>query len=161
MSVQIDADGQHEPSEAKRLLSRLADGFDLVVGSRFGGDDPTPYEVGLARRTSMRLLAPLLPGQTSAGTTDATSGFRLRAGRARAVRHLLPHRLSQRHGRGAPHRRRRRAAHLRGAGTDAPASGRHPVGPPAAQPPHLSRAPQPRDPRAPDAPPAQLAAGLT
>ncbi len=74
--VQIDADGQHEPSEAKRLLSRLADGFDLVVGSRFGGDDPTPYEVGLARRTSMRLLARVASRQTSAKITDATSGFR-------------------------------------------------------------------------------------
>ncbi|MFN8050862.1 MAG: glycosyltransferase family 2 protein [Acidimicrobiales bacterium] len=74
--VQIDADGQHEPDEAKRLLSRLAEGVDLVVGSRFAGDDPAPYEVGFARRTSMRLLARVASRQTHTTITDATSGFR-------------------------------------------------------------------------------------
>jgi glycosyltransferase involved in cell wall biosynthesis len=74
--VQIDADGQHEPTDAARLLARLDDGFDLVVGSRFAGDDPAPYEVGIARRASMRLLARVASRHAHTVITDATSGFR-------------------------------------------------------------------------------------
>ena len=34
--VQVDADGQHDASEAARLLSRLVDEeLDLIIGSRF------------------------------------------------------------------------------------------------------------------------------
>ena len=34
--MQLDADGQHDPADAKRLVDLVADGTaDLVVGSRF------------------------------------------------------------------------------------------------------------------------------
>ena len=36
VAVQVDGDGQHDPSELRRLLEPLAaDGADMVVGSRF------------------------------------------------------------------------------------------------------------------------------
>ncbi len=74
--IQIDADGQHDPSDAARLLDQLDHEFDLVVGSRFAGDHPAPYEVGIARRASMRLLARVASRHANATITDATSGFR-------------------------------------------------------------------------------------
>ena len=56
IAVQLDADGQHDPADAKRLVDLVADGTaDLVVGSRFettigrregtrkrGGDEDPP-----------------------------------------------------------------------------------------------------------------------
>jgi glycosyltransferase involved in cell wall biosynthesis len=71
--VQVDADGQHDVEAASRLLARLeADGLDLVVGSRFGSD----YEVGVVRRTSMRMLSRSVSRRLGVEINDTTSGFR-------------------------------------------------------------------------------------
>jgi glycosyltransferase involved in cell wall biosynthesis len=69
--VQLDADGQHAPHDAKALLAGL-DRFDVVVGSRFLG--PT-YRMSPGRRagiTACRLMARL----GGLDLTDPTSGFR-------------------------------------------------------------------------------------
>lgn len=71
--VQLDADGQHEPLEAKRLLDRVVDGADLAIGSRFGA---AGYEVGWIRRFMMRLLSMTVSRRIGVSVDDTTSGFR-------------------------------------------------------------------------------------
>jgi glycosyltransferase involved in cell wall biosynthesis len=71
-ALQIDADGQHEPTEAKRLVDRIDDGVDLAVGSRFEAG----YETSGLRRLSMRLLSRRISKHLGVTITDTTSGFR-------------------------------------------------------------------------------------
>jgi glycosyltransferase involved in cell wall biosynthesis len=70
--VQLDGDGQHDASEAKRLLATLEEGYDLVVGSRFQAG----YEVGRSRRATMRMLSQIVSRRLREPITDTTSGFR-------------------------------------------------------------------------------------
>jgi glycosyltransferase involved in cell wall biosynthesis len=71
--VQIDADGQHDPREARRLLDELDRcQLDLVVGSRFAAG----YDVGRSRRSTMRLLSKIVSRRVGTIITDTTSGFR-------------------------------------------------------------------------------------
>jgi glycosyltransferase involved in cell wall biosynthesis len=71
--VQVDADGQHDASEAARLLARLVDEeLDLIIGSRFAAG----YRVGRGRRTVMRLLSREISRRLGVRVTDTTSGFR-------------------------------------------------------------------------------------
>lgn len=71
--VQVDADGQHEPAEAVRLIRRLEEGeLDLIVGSRF----KSGYRVGFGRRSVMRLLSREVTRRLGVRITDTTSGFR-------------------------------------------------------------------------------------
>ena len=52
--VQVDADGQHEVSDAKRLVELVTNGeADMAIGSRFGSE----YEVSRMRRASMKMLS--------------------------------------------------------------------------------------------------------
>lgn len=74
LAVQVDADGQHPPQEVGKLLSRLAQGADLVVGSRFLGPGSYPQSAGrMAAIRWLRLCIRLLCGLRIA---DGTSGFR-------------------------------------------------------------------------------------
>ncbi|MBN2307778.1 MAG: glycosyltransferase family 2 protein, partial [Candidatus Hydrogenedentes bacterium] len=72
--VQLDSDGQHEPTGIPRLLDRVRAGScDLCIGSRFLEGDT--YAVPPLRRAGMilfRRVASALVGQT---ITDPTSGF--------------------------------------------------------------------------------------
>jgi glycosyltransferase involved in cell wall biosynthesis len=71
--VQIDGDGQHEPSDAQQLLDVVRSGdHDLCVGSRFDAG----YQVRLGRRLAMRALARVCSKRLGTPITDATSGFR-------------------------------------------------------------------------------------
>ena len=71
--VQVDADGQHDPSAVPSLLEALADA-DVVVGARFAGEGD--YQVRGPRRWAMKLLAATLSRITGTRLTDVTSGFR-------------------------------------------------------------------------------------
>jgi len=72
--VQCDADGQHDPSEIRRLLDTMArTRANLVIGSRFV--DGT-LGVGAGRGLAMRVLAHIATTQSGTAITDATSGFR-------------------------------------------------------------------------------------
>jgi glycosyltransferase involved in cell wall biosynthesis len=85
----IDADGQHPPEEAARLISRLGD-YDLVVGARAHAT-----QANLARRLGNHMLNGLASYLTGRPIPDLTSGFR--AARRRHLReflHLLPNRFS-------------------------------------------------------------------
>jgi glycosyltransferase involved in cell wall biosynthesis len=71
--VQLDADGQHEPAEAARLLDIVRSGeADMVVGSRFAAG----YRVSAARGTMMRLLSRVVSRRAGVRIDDTTSGFR-------------------------------------------------------------------------------------
>ncbi len=72
-AMQVDADGQHAPEDAERLLAPVRAGAaDVVVGSRFAAG----YEVGRARRAAMRLLSSIVSRHLGVEVTDTTSGFR-------------------------------------------------------------------------------------
>lgn len=85
--IQVDGDGQHDPADARRMLELLDQGADLVVGSRFAEDGTRSekYQVGWARRLSMKFLARVATRETGTTITDATSGYRAFGPRAVAL----------------------------------------------------------------------------
>ena len=85
----IDADGQHQPCDATRLVARLGD-YDLVIGARAGA---THANVG--RRLGNWLLNGLATYLTGHAIPDLTSGFRAaRREHLLEFLHLLPNRFS-------------------------------------------------------------------
>ena len=88
--VFMDADGQHDPADVKRLLARLDEGFDLVVGARSSAS-----QAGVLRligNTIYNRLASLIVGQR---VEDLTSGLRaVRADKFREFLYLLPNGFS-------------------------------------------------------------------
>jgi glycosyltransferase involved in cell wall biosynthesis len=75
VAMQVDGDGQHDPSEASLLLDRLQHrSADMVVGSRWLGRGD--YAAPRSRRFGMHLLARLVHWRTGSTFTDTTSGFR-------------------------------------------------------------------------------------
>ena len=73
VAVQVDADGQHDPSEIPALIAGLANA-DIVIGARFAGRGE--YTARGLRRLAMRLLARSLSRRCRTPLTDVTSGFR-------------------------------------------------------------------------------------
>jgi glycosyltransferase involved in cell wall biosynthesis len=73
--VQVDADGQHDPTYLPVLLERLTEA-DLVIGARFAGEGPA-YRTSLPRRLAMVVLAWTLSRMAGTRLTDVTSGFRV------------------------------------------------------------------------------------
>jgi glycosyltransferase involved in cell wall biosynthesis len=85
----IDADGQHPPADALRLIQRLGE-YDLVVGARDGATQATA-----ARRGGNALLNWLASYLTGREIPDLTSGFRgARLSCLREFIHLLPNGFS-------------------------------------------------------------------
>jgi glycosyltransferase involved in cell wall biosynthesis len=85
----VDADGQHPPEDALRLVSRLGD-YDLVIGARAGHTQATQ-----ARRAGNGALNRLASYMTGRDIPDLTSGFRgARASGLREFIHLLPNGFS-------------------------------------------------------------------
>lgn len=75
VAVQVDGDGQHRPSEVRRLVQRLASGdVDLVIGSRFL--EPTHYKQTFVRRFGSLVLRWIIRVLVGVDMTDCTSGFR-------------------------------------------------------------------------------------
>jgi glycosyltransferase involved in cell wall biosynthesis len=66
----VDADGQHRPADAARLVSHL-DGYDLVVGARSGRSQATAL-----RRLGNNLLNRVASYLAERPVPDLTSGFR-------------------------------------------------------------------------------------
>lgn len=77
--VQVDADGQHDPSDLSRLIEGLSEA-DIVVGTRF--HENSMYFVGGPRRWAMVLLSKALSKMNKSPITDPTSGFRSAGPRA-------------------------------------------------------------------------------
>ena len=85
----VDADGQHPPEDALRLVSRLGE-YDLVVGARSKETQATS-----ARRAGNGALNWLASYMTGRRIPDLTSGFRgARAAGLREFLHLLPNGFS-------------------------------------------------------------------
>ncbi|MEU7021821.1 glycosyltransferase family 2 protein [Streptomyces sp. NPDC046203] len=74
VTVQVDADGQHDPRDVPELIERLDAGADLVVGARFAGTGA--YDARGPRRWAMLVLAFWLSRMSKTRLTDVTSGFR-------------------------------------------------------------------------------------
>ena len=90
VAVQVDGDGQHRPSEVRRLVECVMAGeADLAVGSRFL--EPTKYRQTFVRRIGAYLLGLLIQLITGLRVTDCTSGFRAASRRViRAFAHWYP-----------------------------------------------------------------------
>jgi len=85
----VDADGQHPPEDALRIVSRLGE-YDLVVGARSAETQATH-----ARRAGNSALNRLASYLTGRDIPDLTSGFRgARASGLREFLHLLPNGFS-------------------------------------------------------------------
>jgi len=88
--VFMDADGQHDPADIPRLLDKLANGYDMVVGARQEGS-----QASLGRSIANRLYNGLASYMTGHRVEDLTSGFRaVRASRFREFLYLLPNGFS-------------------------------------------------------------------
>ena len=79
--VQMDGDGQHDPSYIPSLLNLIQRGdTDLVIGSRFLetqalGRDRLPYRPSLLRRCGMWLFGTIASFIIRQKVTDPTSGY--------------------------------------------------------------------------------------
>ena len=80
--VQMDADGQHDPTSLPVLLAGLESGADVVVGSRYLEGSPPP--TSLARRLGSRLFSRIVTWWTHTRITDPTSGYQAMSERALA-----------------------------------------------------------------------------
>ena len=88
--VFMDADGQHDPSDIPRLLEKLDEGFDMVVGARDRSGQANVHR-GLANA----LYNWLASWMTGHKVVDLTSGFRaVRADKFREFLHMLPNGFS-------------------------------------------------------------------
>jgi len=88
--VFMDADGQHRPADIHRLLEKINDGFDMVVGAR-----QMDTHASVPRRIANTIYNKLASWMTGYPIEDLTSGFR--AARARHFRkflYLLPNKFS-------------------------------------------------------------------
>lgn len=88
--VFMDGDGQHDPADVARLLARLEQGYDMVVGAR-----DWESQAGVGRGVANSVYNWLASRMTGQAVADLTSGFRVaRAVRFREFLHLLPNGFS-------------------------------------------------------------------
>lgn len=88
--VFMDADGQHDPALIHRLLDKLAEGYDMVVGARDASG-----QANVSRGAANAFYNRLASWMTGMRIADLTSGFRaVRAERFREFLHLLPNGFS-------------------------------------------------------------------
>jgi glycosyltransferase involved in cell wall biosynthesis len=88
--VFMDGDGQHDPADIARLLAKLDEGYDMVVGARDWGS-----QAGVGRGLANTLYNWLATRMTGHPVLDLTSGFRaVRANKFREFLHLLPNGFS-------------------------------------------------------------------
>lgn len=86
----MDADGQHDPADIPLLLNKLAEGYDMIVGSRGAASQASVGRMGA--NFAYNALASWIVNQNIA---DLTSGFRvIRADKFREFLHLLPNGFS-------------------------------------------------------------------
>lgn len=86
----MDADGQHDPADIPRLLEKINQGYDMVVGARQKGSQASVGR-GLANGFYNRLAS----WMTGHKVEDLTSGFRaVRVDKFREFLYLLPNGFS-------------------------------------------------------------------
>lgn len=88
--VFMDADGQHRAEDIPKLLQKLEEGFDMVVGARIVGG-----QASIGRSIANSFYNKLASFMTSYKILDLTSGFRVvRADKFREFLYLLPNGFS-------------------------------------------------------------------
>jgi glycosyltransferase involved in cell wall biosynthesis len=88
--VFMDADGQHQTQDIERLLKRLDEGYDMVVGARDAGS-----QASFARLIANSIYNRLGTWMVGHQIKDLTSGFRaVRAEKFREFLSLLPNTFS-------------------------------------------------------------------
>lgn len=88
--VFMDGDGQHDPADVARLLEKLKQGYDMVVGAR-----NWESQAGVGRGLANTLYNWLATRMTGHEVADLTSGFRaVRADRFCEFLYLLPNGFS-------------------------------------------------------------------
>ncbi|TAL73190.1 MAG: glycosyltransferase family 2 protein [Rhodanobacter sp.] len=88
--VFMDGDGQHSAADVARLLQKLDEGYDMVVGARDWGS-----QAGVGRGVANTLYNWLATRMTGHQVADLTSGFRaVRAEKFREFLYLLPNGFS-------------------------------------------------------------------
>src|SRR5690554_496256 len=88
--VFMDADGQHDPADIPRLIEKLNQGYDMVVGARQKGS-----QASVGRGLANKLYNGLATYITGHKIEDLTSGFRVvRAKKFREFLYLLPNGFS-------------------------------------------------------------------
>lgn len=88
--VFMDGDGQHNPEDIQCLLSRMNEGYDLVVGARQKGS-----QASVGRGAANAFYNRLATYMTGHRVEDLTSGFRaVRASKFREFLYLLPNGFS-------------------------------------------------------------------
>jgi hypothetical protein len=81
LAIQVDGDGQHDPSEIERVIEPVLDGrADLVVGTRFAAGGG--YRGTRVRRIGIRIFAAVVSLMVGQRVSDTTSGFRAVNGKA-------------------------------------------------------------------------------
>lgn len=76
IAIQFDGDGQHDISYVDRLIDSIKkDECDMVVGSRFVGDD-SKFKSTKVRRIGINILSFLIKILTGQQIKDMTSGYR-------------------------------------------------------------------------------------
>lgn len=86
----MDGDGQHAPADIARLLEKLEQGYDMVVGARDWGS-----QAGVGRGVANTIYNWLATRMTGHEVMDLTSGYRaVRADKFREFLHLLPNGFS-------------------------------------------------------------------
>jgi glycosyltransferase involved in cell wall biosynthesis len=74
VAVTFDGDGQHDPADVEPLVAAVAEGVDLVLGSRLLGAGA--HQGGPLRRLGRRLFSALTRLLTGLRLTDPTSGLK-------------------------------------------------------------------------------------
>lgn len=88
--VFMDADSQHDPADIARLLAKLDEGYDMVVGARNSSS-----QASLGRSWANRLYNWLASWMVGQRVADLTSGLRaVRADKFHEFIHLLPNGFS-------------------------------------------------------------------
>lgn len=75
IDIQVDGDGQHDPSYIAALVEQVDAGSDLVVGSRFL-EKTEGFQSTAMRRLGIAWLSGVVRALTHRTVTDPTSGFR-------------------------------------------------------------------------------------
>ncbi len=75
IAIQVDADGQHPPSEMSKVIDPVASGeADMVIGTRFREEGG--FKSSALRRVGIAMFAWLVSTIIREKVTDTTSGFR-------------------------------------------------------------------------------------
>lgn len=75
IAIQVDADGQHDPREIRKLLLALKEEkLDMAIGSRFVGR--SSYKGSMMRRVGIAVFYAVISTIVRQKITDPTSGFR-------------------------------------------------------------------------------------